>query len=328
MTRQLYRTASEAMSRADGTFQMTVPAGLAHLLAISHDKDFVVRTTSAGQLTAGKPGGDRRFFNAVLPLDLKPGDGPKEVTLTLRRGVTLRGRVVGPDGNPVRQAAMIVPDEFLLQDTAGAPPVYVYPYVDIISSIAYGLPADGQFELRGCDPDKTYRVCFADRLPGGTYRPPQRLFDRGMRMAGALGAEDGPSPDLKSHLGAVVELSAKRAGGKPITVELKTCGSAEVRLVDPRGKAVRRKVYVKLVAAPKEKGLAEETYLLRTFTPDDQGWLTIPGLIAGAVYRIEGFPEGAKIVLNSEIPLERVFEREFTVEAGKTRKLGDLVVSK
>jgi hypothetical protein len=309
-------------SQSDGTFQVTVSAGPAHLLAIANNQDFVMRAVSAGELTAGKPYGDRRFFNAVLPLDLKAGDSPKDVTVTLRRGVTLRGRVVGPDGNPVRGAAMIVPDEFLWP-RGNNPQVYFYR-PDVITSIAVGLPSGCEFELRGCDPEKTYPIYFADALRAHSQIP--SLSDRGMSMQNAL-LGDGPGKDAKSRLGAVVELSAKKADGKPTIVQLMPCSSAEVRLVDGGGKPVRKKVFVKMVVAPKEKTLAEETYFVRTLTSDTEGQLTIPGLIPGAAYRIEGFHED-KILFDSDRPLERVFQKEFTVEAGKTKKLGDLVVSK
>ena len=37
-------------------------------------------------------------------LDLKPGTDRQEVDLVLRRGETVTGQVVGPDGQPVRDA--------------------------------------------------------------------------------------------------------------------------------------------------------------------------------------------------------------------------------
>ena len=51
-----------------------------------------------------QPGRRRLYAHAYHAVDLKPGGPDHEVDLTVRRGVALRGRAVGPDGQPVRDA--------------------------------------------------------------------------------------------------------------------------------------------------------------------------------------------------------------------------------
>ena len=42
--------------------------------------------------------------------------------------------------------------------------------------------------------------------------------------------------DAKNHWGSTVEMSARKAKGKPMRVRLKPCGSAQVRFLDAEGK--------------------------------------------------------------------------------------------
>src|SRR5262249_21440232 len=65
----------------------------------------------------------------------------------LRRGVTFRGRLVGPKGEPVSSALVFTG-------------LRVDPLTQMWRSAAE--VRDGRFELPGCDPDKTYLVSFLD----------------------------------------------------------------------------------------------------------------------------------------------------------------------
>ena len=62
------------------------------------------RPSAPRMVLGGQPGGGRMYSHAYTALDLKPGIGSQEVNLVLRRGATVQGRVVGPDGQPVRDA--------------------------------------------------------------------------------------------------------------------------------------------------------------------------------------------------------------------------------
>jgi hypothetical protein len=197
---------------------------------------------------------------------------------------------------------------------------------------------DGSFELRNCDPDRTYRVSFLDarslagRGPGLAGARPQPL----VIMAGSSRGHDLFSP-AEGRLGTVVELSAKKAGGKPVTVKLSPCGSAKARFLDGQGKPVRPRLFLELLVRPgpslkravEQKVLTAEVAGLVTprdlegrDTPlkfDDQGRVTIPVLIPGATYRM-------KLYSDFRAGNELLAEKDFTVASGKTLDLGDVVI--
>src|SRR5207237_1226227 len=102
-----------AWSGPDGTFQIVFPPGRGHLVVTGPSADYAYRAVSEGELQAGKPGGPGRYFHAALPLELRVKDDPKEVKVELRRAVTIKGRLVGPDGKPVKDAVVFVPGELL-----------------------------------------------------------------------------------------------------------------------------------------------------------------------------------------------------------------------
>jgi RNA polymerase sigma factor (sigma-70 family) len=326
---------------ADGGFQFVVPPGLGRLVAYAPTDDYAYTTVSEEELVSGKPGGAARYFHAVLPLDLKEKDGPKDITVELRRAVTVKVRVVGPDGKPVKHGVVFFPGEL-----APGGPEGMMPLVGLIG-VPFGthftaLPVrDGAFELPRCDPDKTYRVFVLDGRPyaGGeeTFVLPRRL--------GAEETLDGLSLinrllGGKDRLGAVAEVSAKKAVGKPVEVKLAPCGTAEVRCVGPDGKPVAGKLWLELIVKPgpslaKSRGvakLAAEAALLAVpdslrgekspLAPDDKGLITIPALIPGATYRLKVLT-GPPPELN-----EIAYEKDFTAESGKVVKLPDVVFEK
>jgi hypothetical protein len=209
------------------------------------------------------------------------------------------------------------------------------------------LSQDGTFELFGCDPDKTYRL-YVQKDPLGEGPPGAAVAPAGGKMplpvpGGKMPGAKMPAPlmlsviDLgldrllrghKDPLGAVVDVTPAKAGGQPLTVKLGPCGSAEVRIVEDKGKPFKGILTLDLQVKPKQGALSGEWVALAsgwqrvgqapTLQPDGAGRLTIPGLIPGATYRLRGFRDDTRQVV--------VFEHEFTVEAGKTRKLPDIVV--
>jgi hypothetical protein len=163
---------------------------------------------------------------------------------------------------------------------------------------------DGRFELHGCDPEKTYPVCF---------------FDAGNKA------------------GATVELSGKQAGDE-VTVKLAPCGQATTRLLDGDGKPmVGYPLWFELVVTPGvsqydfkktyEKGelAADAEYIVNidhlnyrnSPVTDKEGRITFPALIPGATYRIVEVGDRDDMV-----------KGEFKAESGKTVKLPDVVRKK
>jgi hypothetical protein len=262
------------LTGADGTFQMAVAAGRGHLLVKGPNNDYIAVEITAGELEGRKRSGKPFHPDAVVALDARIGAEAVEVTAKLRRGVTLRGRVVGPGGKPMAEGVLCCWNQ-LRPDVAEW----------------YGAAVavrDGRFELRGCDPERTYPVYFLD---------------------------------AKNKLGASATLSAKGAGEEAPTVRLEPCGSASARFVNGEGKPkARYRPFFDLVARTGEKDVDPvRDFVTHTDplhygsvgpTADAEGRCTFPALIPGATYQILG----------------NNLSKEFTVKSGETRDLGDIVV--
>ncbi|HMF11781.1 MAG TPA: hypothetical protein VKE94_05725, partial [Gemmataceae bacterium] len=203
-----------------------------------------------------------------------------EVDITVRRGVTVKGRILDPEGKPVARARVLARLPAALLGYSGLNP---------------SEARDGRFELRGCDPEKTYPVYFLDP---------------------------------KNRMGALVEIAGK--GDEPVTVKLAPCGSAEVRFLDadgiprpnyrpnPFGLQLLVQPNLPVHVTPAGLRVSENDMIWiaaldplnhdQAPTADAQGLLTLPALIPGAKYRIS----------------ERGVEKEFVIESGKTVKLPDI----
>jgi RNA polymerase sigma factor (sigma-70 family) len=317
----LSATARKAFSGPDGRFEAVVPVGPCRLLTTGPNPDYVYCTISEGELRAGRPGGGGREFHAVTRLDLRADDSPQEVVIELRRAVTVKGRVVGPDGKPVPHAVLFVPGEL----APPSPPEIFVPGLPAGTRFSALAVHGGAFELRNCEPDKTYRIYFLDsNAPPG---PPRigdaldhrflvnRLFDR---RAG--------------RLGAVVDFTAK-PGAEPVVAKLVACGSAELHFVDARGRPRPQKFWLELLVRPgpsvakarAEGKPAAEAALLASphavfsegppLVASAEGRVGVPALIPGATYRIK-LLAGPVFEEN-----ELVLEKDFAVESGKTAKL-------
>jgi RNA polymerase sigma factor (sigma-70 family) len=137
---------NEVSAAADGSFRIAVLPGPGHLLVKAPTADFLHVETSYHALESGKPGGQRCYPDALLPLDLKPGAAPTVVAVRLRRGVTIRGRVLDPEGKPANGVAMC--RSYL--------PFGLFFGHNIL------IVRDGTFRLPGHDPDRPARVYFLD----------------------------------------------------------------------------------------------------------------------------------------------------------------------
>jgi RNA polymerase sigma factor (sigma-70 family) len=278
-----------ALSGPDGRFELVVQPGPGHLLINGPTPDYL-KTEITSRDLYGVPivPNRRNFYDALVALDLEPQKGPHQLAVSLRRGVTLTGTVIDPDGKPVARAQMACLTYF---------PTQVYFFGVFTKEVT-----EGRFVMPGCDPEKPTEIFFCD-------------------AKNQLGAVVKLSPKETKGKPATVRLqrsgTAKArivdAKGKPLAnfaVFLDVVISPGVPFVD---------------ASFDNPGPAAETTYMTTFDPkrygnlrsDATGRVSFPTLIPGATYWMIGAdPNRGLFNLN----------KEFKAEAGKALDLGDIVV--
>jgi RNA polymerase sigma factor (sigma-70 family) len=289
------------LTAADGSYALAVPPGGARILVTAPTPDYIAQPVGSALLELGKPGGDALYYHAAATVDVKKEEKRKELSFTLRPGITLKGTLVDPDGKPVKDAVLLVgrlrpPWEKALN------PVEIH---------------DGHWKLRGCDPERTYHVL----LLATPDKPQHVLTPEGVGSNGRLMVPQLLGPNVQ--FGASLEVSAKDAEKEPLEVRLKPTGSARLHLVDAQGKpAPQLEPSLELVVTPgptfaaalETGALAGETVrLAERLTPsgkqpgngDPPGTLTVHGLIPGATYRVRQYQQ-PKVL------------KDFLAESGKT----------
>jgi hypothetical protein len=132
---------------ADGRFRIVVPTGPCRLevsgpTAEYRLHDYTLQRCPTCGFEHVRTGEHRR-----LELNLEPGARPDPVQVTLRRGTTVTGRAIGPDGEAIREGVVVCR-------------TIVHP---LRSPMPRTLPIrDGVFELPGCIPGRTYPVLLLD----------------------------------------------------------------------------------------------------------------------------------------------------------------------
>ena len=136
-------------SKDDGSFQIAVPSGKGHLLVFGPTGDYVLGEIGSNRLYSDRPGGQRYHAHAIIPYEVKAGDPPIEVAAALRPGVTIKGRVEGPDGQTIT-------DGFILTTLRieAFNPFWRGDYQIAIR--------DGRFELHGLAADAFTRIYLLD----------------------------------------------------------------------------------------------------------------------------------------------------------------------
>jgi RNA polymerase sigma factor (sigma-70 family) len=281
----------EAATDADGRFTLVVPRGPGHLLAQGPTADYLHVETSFGKMGAGIRPSFHMYPDALAALDIKDGEATLPVEFRLRRGVTVSGRVVTPDGKPVAKAFAVGRSYAPYQENAFP----LVPFNGIAPRIEVN---DGRFEIPGCDPEKPSTFYFLD---------------------------------LDDRLGATVELSGRSMADGPVTVRLQPAASARVLEKDADGRPIanceasEELLDLKLVITPGPD--FHELNNNEDLTPSDvvyysnliwrpegrrvprsgpDGRVTIDNLIPGAPYRFRN--------------------RDFRPGPGQTVDLGEVVI--
>jgi hypothetical protein len=243
---------ADASTGPDGSFALAVFPGQGHLLVRGPTADYLHVETSDEQLHKGRPGGRLCFTNALVRLNLPPAVSGHRVDAALRRGGTVRGRVLGQDGKPVGSGILLSQTLVSQSPTLGYDPLPV---------------RDGRFELPGCDPQRSVRVWFFDR--------------KGMQgaVADIRGDRDAePVVRLLPCRNDVVLVAD--AAGKPLATP-QTYLELILRDGDPEEVAARKGTRARITAQPYV--LYGAGYRVQ---PVEEGKLALPWLIPGATYTL------------------------------------------
>jgi hypothetical protein len=278
------------VSGKDGTFQMPVLPGHGHLLLSGPTLDFVRQEIGYRMLDAGKPGGTRYRPDAVVELNLPAKARTKDVAVTLRRGVTVKGQLVGPDGKPVAARALM----FCATQVSALSPFWRFP-VEV---------RGGHFELHGCDPAGTYPVMFLD---------PKNQWGLKTTLSGKQAGKEV----------TVRLVPCGKATGRFLNKQAEPLANISPWLemvISPGPHKYDFKAY------QEGKLLADSDYLANLDRlnywhgpkTDAKGRITFPALIPGVTYVIVEFGG------NNKDPVKK----KFTVESGKTLDLGDVKLNR
>jgi RNA polymerase sigma factor (sigma-70 family) len=289
----------------DGSYQIGVAPGGGRLMVTHPSGEYILRIVGSAGGIGDKAVGDPAYHHAAIDVEVKKDEKEKEVNVTLRRGVTVKGRLVGPDDKPVASAVMFVSSHRPRFENT------MHPV----------LVRGGRFEVRGLDPAKTYRLLFLEhpRLPPAMITPESLEGFPQLYMKELLGPQN--------KLGTSVEVSPKDVKDE-LTVKLAPCSKAKLRFVDGASKPlVNYSPWLQLVVTPgprifqalQDKTLAAEVITLTgryggqiaNNPTDAQGYVTLEGLIPGATYRLKKTDQEP----NNEVI------KDFSVEAGKTLEL-------
>ncbi len=293
---------SRAVTAADGSFQFGVMPGPGYLTVLGPGEDYVLREIGQRMALAGQPGGRRIFAHAFHHLTLKPGSPDQDVAITLRPTPAVKGRVVGPDGQPVRNAQVI--GRVILQPTWIAFLFWTGSYRDAVrdgSFAVHGLPADAEVPIYFLD---------AKHSLGATA------------MLSGRSATDG-SINVRLQPCGAARARLVDPDGKPVPRSRDAYGSHMTMMVVTPGP-------IRGSQDPADQGcLAADQDFVAEFDPihypkglvsDARGQLALPALIPGATYRIydASMSDGANPRLR----------KEFTVKPGETLDLGDILIEK
>jgi RNA polymerase sigma factor (sigma-70 family) len=283
----------------DGSYQLAVRPRPGTLSVLGPSEDYVYQEMGQRMIDEGRPGGQRLYAHAFIPCDLKPGTETQEVNIALRRGATVKVRVLGPDGQPAREAWMF--SRLLLQPQPWTWRRYWGRF--------HGDVRDGHGELHGLAPDAEVPVYF--------YDPKDRLG--ATAVVSVKTAKDGPIAVRLEPCGLAMARLVD-AKGKPLAGYRDPWVISMI--VTPGRDAMNR------TEATLDQPVADSDYLSRTdperyadLVTDSQGRITFPALIPGATYRLNDMS-------TRDDAGGRKTRGSFVAGPGEGVELGDIVIEK
>jgi uncharacterized GH25 family protein len=277
-----------AQTGPDGKFETAVIPGPGHLFINGPTADYLHAEILTSKVYGPGVRPNRRHYpDGLVALDLAPDARTHDVKVTLRRGVTLRGRALRPDGKPVAEGALFchtyLPRGYTLNPVSALP------------------VRKGRFELPGFEPEKSVPVFFYDAgsKSGAVVELSAAKGEATVRLE--------PCGDVRVRF---VDEKGKPLAGMRVFVEVPVTPGPSFfdRKAQEDYQAMGDAAWMSIVDS--KRGNDQQT--------DAQGRVTFGALIPGARHRI--------VIQSTEGLGMFSLPQEFTTQAGKTLDLKEITV--
>jgi RNA polymerase sigma factor (sigma-70 family) len=287
---------------ADGSFALAVLPRAGYLAVRGPTDDYVLQELDSGLFDQGQPGRQRIYAHAFVARDPKPGSESKDVPdvkAVLRPGVTLKGQIVGPNGEQVMEAWLL--SRIHLRPRG--------PQLRIWSGDRHGTARNGRFELHGLGPDSEVPVSF--------FEPKRKLGATVIFTGKPAGGEP-----IVVKLAPCATAAARLVGhdGKPLA-EFAPPSLISMVVTPGEFSAVKARKVRTTIADEDSLTNIDPINYQKDPASNAEGRIVFPALIPGAKFRIVDrttirTPNGPQL------------RKEFTVKPGETLDLGDLLIEK
>ncbi|MCI0459820.1 MAG: sigma-70 family RNA polymerase sigma factor, partial [Gemmataceae bacterium] len=278
------------LSNRDGSYRLPVLPGPGWLLVMGPAPEYLLERTSMREMMDRERGGRPHYFHARKRYEFKPGSGPQEMDLTLRRAPSVTLKLTGPKGEAVTSVEMVSRPTSTLAQLAG--------FEEVRGQTVRG----DEIRVHPGDAQSPFPVVFFDEATGwgavvavsgkqAGQTLTVRLEPCGKATARFVDAEGKPLAGLWPEVELVFAPGAGRYDGKAFE----------------RGEFAADAVHV--------GNVYHKHYRFEQARTDDQGRVTLPMLVPGATYRINSTQFGGRVL------------REFTVRSGETLDLKDIRVA-
>jgi RNA polymerase sigma factor (sigma-70 family) len=288
---------------ADGSFELAVLPRAGHLVVQAPSDDYVLHEFGVRELTTGQRAGQRVYANDFAPVDPSSSNAGLNVRVALRRGITISGRIVGPDDQ-------LVEDVWIIGRAALQPiPVAWRGWAG-----SYHRPApSGRFEIHGIVPESDFPVYF--------FQPKRRLAAlvqlTGKAAGGTLTVRLEPCGSATARL--------VDARGRPLSSYRNTnlISSNLIRMIltpGPEWASRDPADATRLFMEMDSLSHIDPINYPREPATDAQGRISFPALIPGATYRISDF----STLYTDKRSIQ--LRKEFAVKPGESVELGDILL--
>jgi hypothetical protein len=266
----------------DGRFSLTVPAGPILLMAHGPTHEYRAQALRYWSALSGDKAterwswreplpGERRFYtHAQEELKLTLTENPAEVRLRLVRGQLAAGRVVGPDGSPIKAAVLLCGEKVSPLRQGAVLPLPVH---------------EGRYELPGCTPGHVYPVVFLDAVN-----------DWGATVD--LTAGHGAGPEVKLARCGSARVRLVDAKGRPLAGRAPRLALMTERSFPADEPPLERTADGHLSVCYDPQHYSKDP------VSDTEGWLTLPALIPGARYVLQYADVKGVLQLTPEFQVE------------------------